>query len=208
MSKLLTVYDDYEPLNNVVCALTLDVDEVFYLYHHEEQRMAFTNIRKVIGRYKNIALHFVRPEDDVKEITRILLKNEDIIIDVGGSKYLSLLLFEYANRADKKIVYFDSEENVIKDYRSHSIIDKPVFKLTITDVLNLRGGKITQQSHKNATDPKTIETIYNLFESNLDNYSALTAFMSTLGKKISGGMKIGSKTFRLRKEPGGSRQRI
>lgn len=200
MNKLLTVYDDYEPLNNVVSALTLDVDEVFYLYHHEEHRTAFANIRRVINRYKNIALHFICPEDDVKEITRILLKNEDIIVDVGGSKYLSLLLFEYANRADKKIIYFDSEENVIKDYRTHSVINKPVFKLTIKDVLNLRGGKLTESMHKNASDPKTIETIYSLFENNINDYPSLIAFMSDLNKKICNARKFGSRSFRLSKE--------
>ena len=200
MSKLLTVYDDYEPLNNVVSALTLDIDEVFYLYHHEAHRTAFSNIRRVINRYKNIALHFIRPEDDVKEITRILLKNDDIIVDVGGSKYLSLLLFEYANRADKEIVYFDSEENVIKDYRTHSIIDKPVFRLTIKDVLNLRGGKLTEYMHKSANDPKTVETIYSLFENNIKNYAELINFMSDLNKKICNARKIGNRTFRLSKE--------
>lgn len=29
MSKMLTVYDDVDPLNNVVSALTLDIDEIF-----------------------------------------------------------------------------------------------------------------------------------------------------------------------------------
>ena len=54
MSKLLTVYDDKEPLNNVVSELTLDVDEVFYVYHHNVSINNFINIDKVIKKYKDI----------------------------------------------------------------------------------------------------------------------------------------------------------
>ena len=197
MNKLLTVYDDQEPLNNVVNALTLDVDAVFYLYHHEEHRTAFSNIRKVIKEYKNIDLHFIRPVDDVKEIKAILEKDAEVIVDVGGSKYLSLLLFEQANLFGNRIIYFDREENVIKDYRSHSVIDKEIFKLTIKDVLALRGGNITEYMHKGATDTKTKETIYQLFEDNRNDYASLMNYLSLLNKVISNMRKIGSRSFRL-----------
>ena len=33
MNKILTVYDDVDPLNNVISALTLGIDEIFYVYH-------------------------------------------------------------------------------------------------------------------------------------------------------------------------------
>lgn len=200
MNKLLTVYDDSEPLNNVVNALTLDIDEVFYLYHHEERRTAFTSIRKVIRGYKNIALHFIRPVDDAEEIDKILKDNENVIVDVGGSKYLSLLLFEYANRNGNRIIYFDHEENVIKDYRTHTVIDRDIFKLTISDVLALRGGDITDQMHKGATDARTKETIYRLFQDNLDNYSALMNYLSYLNKVLCSAKKIGNRSFRISKE--------
>ena len=200
MNKLLTVYDDSEPLNNVVNALSLDVDEVFYLYHHEEHRTAFTSIRKVIRSYKNIALHFIRPVDDAEEIDKILKDNKDVIVDVGGSKYLSLVLFEHAGKNGNRIVYFDHEENVIKDYRTHTVIDQEIFKLTIKDVLMLRGGEITEYMHKGATDAKTKETIYQLFNDNLDNYSALMNYMSYLNKVLCSAKKYGSRSFRLSKE--------
>ena len=200
MNKLLTVYDDREPLNNVVNALTMDVDEVFYLYHHEERRTAFTNIRKVIRSYKNIALHFIRPVDDEAEISKILQDNRDVIVDVGGSKYLSLLLFEHANRNGNPIIYFDSEENVIKDYRTHSVVDRDIFKLTIKDVLMLRGGDIADYMHKGVNDPETKETIYQLFENNLNDYSALMNYLSYLNKILVSAKAIGNRSFRLRKE--------
>ncbi|MBR4461480.1 MAG: DUF1887 family protein [Erysipelotrichaceae bacterium] len=200
MNKLLTVYDDTEPLNNVVNALSMDVNEVFYLYHHEEHRTAFTNIRKVIRGYKNIALHFIRPVDDAKEIDQILKDNDDVIVDVGGSKYLSLLLFDYANRNGNRIIYFDHEENVIKDYRTHTIIEQEIFKLTIKDVLMLRGGEITEYMHKGATDTRTKETIYQLFNDNLNNYSALMNYLSYLNKVLCGAKKVGNRAFRITKE--------
>ena len=200
MNKLLTVYDDKEPLNNVVNALTLDVDEVFYLYHHEERRTAFTNIRKVIRNYKNVALHFIRPVNDEEEISKILRDNQEVIVDVGASKYLSLLLFEYANRNGNQIIYFDHEENIIKDYRTHTVIDREIFKLTIKDVLMLRGGDIADYMHKGATDARTKETIYQLFEENLDNYSELMNYMSYLNKILVGSKKIGNRSFRVKKE--------
>ncbi|MBQ6559909.1 MAG: DUF1887 family protein [Erysipelotrichaceae bacterium] len=200
MNKLLTVYDDSEPLNNVVNTLTLDVDEVFYFYHHEEHRTAFTNIRKVIRNYKNVALHFIRPVDDVAEINKILQDNQEIIVDVGGSKYLSLLLFESASRNGNQIVYFDHEENVIKDYRSHTVVKGEVFKLTIKDVLTLRGGDIAEYLHKGAADERTKETIYQLFEDNLDDYSALMNYMSYLNKVLCNAKKIGNRSFRITKE--------
>ena len=50
MNKILTVYDDVDPLNNVVSALTLGVDEIFYVYHHDVPKNNFLNIRKVIDK--------------------------------------------------------------------------------------------------------------------------------------------------------------
>ena len=49
MSKMITVYDDVDPLNNVVSALTLEVEELFYVYHHDVPKRDFDNIRKVFS---------------------------------------------------------------------------------------------------------------------------------------------------------------
>ena len=84
MSKLLTVYDDKEPLNNVVSELTLDVDEVFYVYHHKISINNFINIDKVIKKYKDITTHYIQLQNDEEEIGKIINENPGIIIDVGG----------------------------------------------------------------------------------------------------------------------------
>ena len=72
MNRLVTVYDNNEPLNNVVSALTLDVDEVFYVYHHEVPRNRFSNIQKVLKKYKNIKTRFIKVVDDEAEIRKMI----------------------------------------------------------------------------------------------------------------------------------------
>ena len=46
--KLLTVYDDVDPVNNVISPLTIEADEIFYVYHHEVPDSSFENITKVL----------------------------------------------------------------------------------------------------------------------------------------------------------------
>ena len=102
MTKLLTVYDDKEPLNNVISALTIPVDAVFYIYHHEVSRNTFSNIEKVIQKYKDIQIDFIQLSEDEKQIKEILETDNGIIADVGGAKYLSLLLFDLTKNKETK----------------------------------------------------------------------------------------------------------
>ena len=67
-NKLLTVFDDEEYLTNVISALTLDVDEVYYVYHHDIPNENFANVDKVLNRYHEVKTHFFKLEDDVIEI--------------------------------------------------------------------------------------------------------------------------------------------
>ncbi len=196
-NKLLTVFDDDEFLNNVISALTLDVNEVFYVYHHEVPREMFRNINKVLNRYRDIRTHFIQLEEDEIEINNIIRANRNIIIDVGGAKYLSLLLFELAKDRDNKIIYFDDEENVIKDYRSHTILVSNTFRLSIEDVFNLRNGEIVEKMHANATDKKTISIINRLVEDNLDNYSSFIRYITKLNNITSSARKLSAKTYEL-----------
>ena len=122
MSRLVTVYDDKEPLNNVISTLSLKVDEVFYVYHHDVSRNHFINIQKVIKKYKNIKTRFIKLVEDEKEINQFIKNSKTTIVDVGGGKYLSLLLFEMAIKNGNRIIYYDDEENVIKSYREHKEI--------------------------------------------------------------------------------------
>ncbi|MBQ6478915.1 MAG: DUF1887 family protein [Erysipelotrichaceae bacterium] len=198
MNKLLTVYDDQEPLNNVISALTLNAQEIFFVYHHEVSRNAFANIETVIHKYLAEAqIVFLQLSEDEKQLNEILDRNPDSIIDVGAAKYLSLLLFEIANRRRNPIIYYDDEENVIKDYRTHSVLYKDVFKLKIEDVLKLRGGEIRSFMHQSASDDKTKETIIDLVEENIDNYPAFIRFLTKLNSIINGSRQSGAHRFVL-----------
>ena len=197
MSKLLTVYDDKEPLNNVISELSLDVDEVFYVYHHEVSRTTFSNIAKVINNHKKIELHFIELQDDQKQLEELI--DENTIVDVGGAKYLSLVLFDLCSRKNNRIIYYDDEENVIKDYRTHKVVDVEVIKLKIEDVLTLKGGEIISQLHQNITDQRNRDVIIRLVESNLQDYASFIKYMSLVNNKLSDNNYLGNYEYRINK---------
>ena len=120
-----------------------------------------------------------------------------IVVDVGGARYLSLLLFETVKDKENQIIYYDDDENVIKDYRSHSIICHDVFKLQIEDVLNLRGGEIKEYMHRSAEDGKSRNAIISLFEKNMDNYGSFIRFLTRLNSLINNRDYMGSNTYQL-----------
>ena len=197
MNKILTVYDDVDPLNNVISALTLGVDELFYVYHHEVPKSNFDNIRKVVSKYCDAKMHFMQLIDDEVQMSAIIDNNDGLIIDVGGAKYLSLFLFEMAAKRGNKLVYYDDDENCIKDYRSHSIITRKVFKLQIEDVLTLRGGTIQSTMHKPVTDKETKETLMQVVEKNIDTYSAFTRFITKVNSIDNSSKYIGFNTYKI-----------
>ena len=78
MSKLLTVYDDVDPLNNVVSALTMKVDEIFFVYHHDIPKKAVASIREVIGKYDpETKINFIKLIDDEYQLKQILEENRN-----------------------------------------------------------------------------------------------------------------------------------
>ena len=197
MSKLLTVYDDKELLNNVISALTLEVEEVIYVYHHDVNKKTFRNINKVLNDKKEIKTSFILLQNDAEELTKIIEDNPDIIVDVGGSKYLSLKLFDLAEEYDNDIIYFDNEENVIKDYRSHTVFYKDVYKLSIEEIFNLKNGKFSKILHAHATDKETIKIIKEVVERNLNNYLAFTKYITKINRTINNARRIDVKTYAL-----------
>lgn len=141
--------------------------------------------------------HFRELSDDERELKEILDSGDDMIIDVGGAKYLSLFLFEMVSKRNNSIIYYDDDENLIKDYRSHSVITDNVFKLQIEDVLNLRGGEIRSYMHKAVTDRETKKLIVSLVDKNMDNYSSFTRFVSKLNSILNNCRYIGFNTYKL-----------
>ncbi|MBQ6334668.1 MAG: DUF1887 family protein [Erysipelotrichaceae bacterium] len=195
--KILTVYDDNDPLNNVISALTLKADEIFFVYHHEVNKKNFENIDKVLKKYLEIKTTYIMLEDDKKQLSEIFQQNKDLIVDVGGAKYLSLVLFEMVKDTDNKIIYYDDDENCIKDYRSHTILYENVFKLQIEDVLCLRGGEIKEYMHRSVNDKQAKDAIVSLVENNMENYGAFIRYITKLNSIISSAHYLGANTYQL-----------
>lgn len=197
MNRLVTVYDDKEPLNNVISALSLNVDEVFYVYHHKVSKKYFENIEKVIKKYKKTKIRFIELIEDEKEIKRLIKDKDNTIVDVGGAKYLSLLLFDLAQKNGNKIIYYDDEENVLKSFKNHNVLKKKVFQLQIEDVLKLRGGVIKSYMHHSANDHVTRKIILDLVERNLDNYAAFIRYITKLNSILNGSNNHSGRTYNL-----------
>lgn len=200
MSKLISVYDDEESLNNVMSALTLDIDEVFFVYHHDTNKDDLYNVEKVLKRNKDIKIHFNCIHDDEIQLNRIIDDNPDIIIEVSAVKYLSLFLFEIGLKKNKQIVYFDDEENCIKDYKTHSVITDDLYRLDIEDVVYLRGGKIVSTMHRPIEDVEAREAINQLAEENITNYSAFIKVIQRLNSILSNSRRITSLKYETSEE--------
>ena len=179
-SKLIAVFDKDDLFNNAVTALSMDVEEVFFIHHHEVEEKHTDHLTNVIHNHKDIRLHYIEIKDDDKDIDEILDANPGIIIDVGGEKYLSLVLFHKVLIKDNLIIYYDDEENRIKFYRSHTTLIRHVYPLSIKDLLALQGGEIREYMHKpvDKKDESTRKLIEKAVESSINSYSRFTTFVS------------------------------
>ena len=185
-SKLLTVLEIRDLLNNIIIPLTLNVDEVFYIYHHDFNQEIIKNIDSIIKKYKKIKTHFICLKNDDEEIDEILNNNEDIVIDIGGEKYLSLVLFDKAISRENLIIYYDNEENTIKSYNDHLVLYKDVFKFDIEDMMKLGGGKIIEYLHDPVSkdDELTINILNKTIEASINSYQAFTSFVQKVNSLI------------------------
>ena len=51
--RLLKTFEEENNLTNVLVPLTLDVDEVFFVYHHNVSSRKLQNCARVINKYKH-----------------------------------------------------------------------------------------------------------------------------------------------------------
>ncbi len=185
-SKLIAVFDKDDLFNNAITALSLDVEEVFYIHHHRVDLESMENLETVINRYKDIRIQFLEITDDQNDIDNLLSLSEDTIVDVGGEKYLSLVLFERALRRSNPVIYYDDEENKIKSYRKHEVLVDKVFSMTIEDIINLGGGKIQSTMHKNIdlNDKESVHILNTVMEQSFSTYSQFTSFVARINSMI------------------------
>lgn len=186
MKTLIRVFDNYYNFMNVIVPLSMDFNEVIYIYHHKIDESQFNNCSEVLHKYKkDLKIKYKYIKDDEKEVTSLL--NNNCVIDISITKYLSAFLFEKALNNNLEVVYFDSEECSIKNYKTHSTIIDKVFGLTIDDMVMLGGGKIINNSmhkHVDLYDIETVEAIVKAVERNIDRYSLFINFVQRINSYI------------------------
>lgn len=200
MAKLITVFDDNDPLNNVVCELSLDVSEIYYVYHHQIDKKTLQNNDKIIKKYKKIKTHYLQLKDDEKEIMKILNSDKTVIADVGGAKYLSLVLFELAYKNGNQLIYYDDEENVIKDYLTHKVYKTKVINLRAEDILKIGGGTIKSFMHEPIKDYISKRILVKVVENNIGDYPGFVRYIGKINSLLSKNSYRGRRTYQLNKE--------
>lgn len=171
MKRLIRVFDNTYNFMNAMVALAIDIDEVFFIYHNRIDEKNFYNVREVLKKYKkdlNVQKFYI--QNDEKEINDLL--NENTIVDITTARYLSAYLFEQALKHGLQIVYYDGSEQLIKDYKTHSIICNS-FSLKIEDIVKLGGGTIDDSSmHKpvDLSDEKTVNAIIDVVDKTMNDY--------------------------------------
>ena len=189
MTTIIKIFDDKEYLNNVLPPLTLDIRHVVFLYHHKQNKRHLKSTVDVLKRYGEFKVDFIELKNDEKEISDLLEKHQEFVVDISANRYLTMLLFEKALRYKQPIIYYDSEENVIKDYRKHQIIAKDIFKLSITDLIELSGGEITMHMHAepSADDLKTNSIIKKVMQEALNNYAGFITYIQKVNHLLGSG---------------------
>lgn len=184
-SRLIRVFDNNYNFLNVVIPLTIDFDEVIYIYHHDIDQTLANSCREVLHKYKEeIIVEFKYIKNDEKEITSLL--TDKTTIDISTAKYLSAYLFEKALNNNLDVVYYDDEESQIKNYKTHSIITNKIFKLSIEDMVKLGGGNITKKMHScvDINDNKTVNAVVGVVENNLNKYSNFINYIQRINSYI------------------------
>lgn len=179
--RLLKTFEEENNLTNVLVPLTLDVDEVFFVYHHNVSSRKLQNCARVINKYKHVKVLYKRVnEEEIKDLI-----DENTVVDISAAKYLSIVLYEVALLNDLPVIYYDEEERVIKQYFNHQVVAKDIFKLMIEDIVTLGGGKILSYLHKPVTDKSSIDLIYKAIESAKKEYTNFTSYVSRINSYVS-----------------------
>lgn len=184
--KLVKVFEEENNFNNAAIVLSLDIDEVTFMYHHEINKKLINSCKEVIKKYrKKISVNFVLIKDEKVEIKKYL--DKETVIDISACKYLTACLFEEAIKQNLNVIYYDEEECVIKWYNDRAKKIADIFKLNVNDIIKLGGGKITKkQMHENINinDTETTTAIKKTVEANFYKYSGFISFVQRLNSYI------------------------
>ena len=177
---IFKVFEDERMLDNVIVPVALEADQVFYFSHVEHTEKAMNICRQFLKKNGADCSFLVMDEEfDLEDWFR---KYPGATVDMTGSRYILLRLFELADRYQNPIFYFDSEENAVKNYRARKSMYYPYPLLTIEDIVYLGGGIIQKHIHStpDIRDTEHCELIKNVVERNLDQYDRLVSYVNAV----------------------------
>ena len=191
MSVLIKVFDSHDYLNNVIAPLSLDLKRVIFITHdtiprkHKEAAITLLD-------HKGIDAMIVELKDDEKEIENLFRTYPEAIVDISSDRYLNFYIFERAIRDGREVIYFDNRENVIKDYRTHTILKKDLYHLDIAEMIYLAGGTIKTTLHEapDMYDKDYVNKIKMIIQHVIDDYGHFTNFISKTMQILKGEIKV------------------
>lgn len=191
---LLKIYDHNDYLTNVLVPISMDYRKIIFLSHRDYKEKTKNALLKSLSKH-NIEAIFMKLADDEYEITNLLKKYQSADIDISGSHYLSLYIFEKTINEDRRIIYFDNEECTIKDYRKHEVIKDKLYSLSISEMISLSGGQLNTNMHKspNINNIEECNKIVNIVDKSLNNYHTFTNFISNIMQVIANTDKLSVK---------------
>ena len=188
MSKVIfKAFAEEDHLRNVVIPISLKVDRIVFFSRQGIDKESVETPKNIFNKYLNCELEFISLGDNENEkIKEAFNKYPNAIIDMSGSRYVLLLLFEYAIKNGNEIYYFDEKENAIEHFPPKENCKHETIKFSIEEMIYLAGGSINKNIHTapNLQDKNTINIICNTFEAMLDKYDSFTNSLTNIYKTI------------------------
>ncbi len=185
---LIKVFDEYEYLYNVMIPLSLPFKHIVFLHRSNlncEMKVVKSAAELLMSKGRTVT--FLEIKEDRSDIEKLLNDSSQATIDIGGShRYLSFYLFEKVIVQDRPIIYYDMIENVIKNYRTHSVLTKDLYRLSIKEMISLSGALYLENMHQtpNLDDEELITSIKGVVEDSIEDYQAFTRYIGTLSQVL------------------------
>lgn len=183
---MFSIYDDRDYLNNVIVPLTLRYAKVIFFYRDEiNENRKYATI-DVLNK-RGIDAYFVKLTKGEKQIDDTFDKYPFGDVDVSTNRYLTLYMFERAVKTQRSIYYYDNHENIVKDYRLHIPVKAKTASLSITELIELGGGKLEKNMHvlPDLNNHEDIEAVKQIVYQSIDHYTKFVNYISYIAQLIS-----------------------
>ena len=185
---LIKVFDEYEYLYNVMIPLSLPFKHIVFLHRSNLNcDMKVVKNATELLKSKGRTVKFLEIKEDRNDIEKLLNDSSQATIDIGGShRYLSFYLFEKVITQDRPIIYYDMIENVIKNYRTHSVITKDLYRFSIKEMISLSGALYLENMHQtpDLKDEEMLTSVKGVIEDSVEDYQAFTRYIGTLSQVL------------------------